>query len=42
VVRSSASASAQEILWAITGALAGFIGDTEQADDVTCVVIKRD
>jgi sigma-B regulation protein RsbU (phosphoserine phosphatase) len=42
VVRSSAPASAQEILWAITGALAGFIGDTEQADDVTCVVVKRD
>ncbi len=42
VVRASAGASAQEILWAITGALAGFIGDTEQADDVTCVVIKRE
>jgi sigma-B regulation protein RsbU (phosphoserine phosphatase) len=42
VVRASAGASAQEVLWAITGALAGFIGVTEQADDVTCVVIKRD
>lgn len=42
VVRSSAHAGAQEILWAITGALAGFIGSTEQADDVTCVVIKRE
>ncbi len=42
VVRASAGASSQEILWAITGAVAGFIGETEQADDVTCVVIKRD
>lgn len=42
VVQGSATGNAQEILWAITGALAGFIGDTEQADDVTCVVIKRD
>jgi sigma-B regulation protein RsbU (phosphoserine phosphatase) len=42
VVRASSGASAQEILWAITGALAGFIGDTEQADDVTCVIIKRE
>jgi sigma-B regulation protein RsbU (phosphoserine phosphatase) len=41
VVQASASGNAHEILWAITGALAGFIGDTEQADDVTCVVIKR-
>ena len=42
VVKASARGSAQEIMWALTGALAGFIGDTEQADDVTCVVIKRD
>lgn len=42
VIEASARGSAQEIVWAITGALAGFIGDTEQADDVTCVVIKRD
>lgn len=42
VVEASAAGNAQEILWAITGALAGFIGDTEQADDVTCVVIKRE
>jgi len=42
VVTASARGNAEEILWSITGALAGFIGDTEQADDVTCVVIKRD
>ena len=42
VVRASGGASSEEILWAITGAVAGFIGDTEQADDVTCVVVKRD
>lgn len=42
VIRANAGGSAQEILWGITGALAGFIGDTEPADDVTCVVIKRD
>lgn len=42
VISASAGASSEEILWAITGAVAGFIGETEQADDVTCVVIKRD
>ncbi len=42
VVQASASGTAEQILWSITGALAGFIGETEQADDVTCVVIKRE
>ncbi len=42
VVQASCAGNAREILWAITGALSGFIGDTEQADDVTCVVIKRE
>jgi sigma-B regulation protein RsbU (phosphoserine phosphatase) len=42
VAQASAGGNAQEVLWAITGALAGFIGDTEQADDITCVVIKRE
>ena len=42
VVEASATGTAQQILWGITGALSGFIGDTEQADDVTCVVIKRE
>lgn len=42
VVAASAGASSDGILRAITGALADFIGDTEQADDVTCVVIKRE
>ena len=42
VIAAHAEGSAQEILWAITGVLAGFIGGTEPADDVTCVVIKRD
>ncbi len=41
VITAHARGSAQEILWAITGALAGFIDGTEPADDVTCVVIKR-
>ena len=41
VIAASCSGSAQEVLWAITGALAGFMGETEQADDVTCVVVKR-
>jgi sigma-B regulation protein RsbU (phosphoserine phosphatase) len=42
VVAAAATGTAQEILWAITGALAGFIEETEQADDVTCVVVKRE
>ena len=33
--------SAQQILDAIIGALESFIGDTEPADDITCVVVKR-
>ena len=41
VIAAHAEGSAQEIMWAITGALAGFIDGTEPADDVTCVVIKR-
>jgi serine phosphatase RsbU (regulator of sigma subunit) len=41
VVAAHARGSAEEILWAITGALSGFIGETEQADDVTSVVVKR-
>jgi len=41
VVAASCTGSAEEVLWAITGALAGFMGETEQADDVTCVVAKR-
>jgi hypothetical protein len=41
-VRVSANASPQVILWAISGALVGYMEDMEQADDATCVVINRD
>ncbi len=40
VILANACGSAQEVLWAITGALAGFVGETEQADDVTGVVVR--
>jgi sigma-B regulation protein RsbU (phosphoserine phosphatase) len=40
LVAAHAAASAQELLWAITGAVAGFIGGAEQADDVTGVVVR--
>ncbi len=40
VILAHARGSAQEVLWAITGAVAGFVGETEQADDVTGVVVR--
>ncbi|MEA3337260.1 MAG: SpoIIE family protein phosphatase [Chloroflexota bacterium] len=42
VVGASAAGSAQEVLQAITGALYDFAGDTEQFDDITCFVLKRE
>jgi serine phosphatase RsbU (regulator of sigma subunit) len=41
VILSSAAGSAAEVRQAIADALTTFTGDTEQADDVTCVVVKR-
>ena len=41
VVLASAAGSAADVCRAILDALAAFTGDTEQADDVTFVVVKR-
>ncbi len=40
VILANARGTAQEVLWAITAALAEFVGETEQADDVTGVVVR--
>ncbi len=41
VFRQASAGGAQEILQAILDAVAEFVGDQEQADDITCVVVKR-
>lgn len=40
VILANARGSAQEVLWSLTAALAAFVGETEQADDVTGVVVR--
>lgn len=41
VIAAHAGGSADEMIDALSGALAAFVLDTEPADDVTCVVVKR-
>jgi sigma-B regulation protein RsbU (phosphoserine phosphatase) len=41
VVREASAGGAQEILQALLNAVAEFVEDQEQADDITCVVVKR-
>jgi len=41
LVAAHASGSANELRARIAEALAGFIAGAEQADDVTCLVVKR-
>ncbi len=41
VAAAAAGGTAQDVLTAITAALAAFVGETEQADDVTGVVVRR-
>lgn len=41
VIRQASAGGAQEILQAILDAVAEFVADQEQADDITCVMVKR-
>jgi sigma-B regulation protein RsbU (phosphoserine phosphatase) len=41
VVTRACTGEARDILQAIMDAVAEFVGDQEQADDITCVVVKR-